>query len=237
MTDTTTFVLIPGAWHGGWAWHPVAQRLHAAGHRAIALTLPGMAVGDDQTGLRLEDAVAYLVAEIERRDLSDVVLVGHSWGGLPITAAAHRLPGRISKVVYYSAMVPVQGASANDDNPPENAAYVRAAVEASPTGVVSIPFEIFRQVLIQDQPEAVQRLVHDLLVPQPGGYMLDPVDVPSVTTLGIPVAYLMAEDDRALARPGTEFAARIGQEPILVPGPHESLLTHPDELAKALLTL
>jgi pimeloyl-ACP methyl ester carboxylesterase len=233
---TSTFVLVPGAWHGGWAWHPVAQRLQAAGSDAVALTMPGLAAGDDRTGLRLEDAVSYLVSEIERRDLTDVVLVGHSWGGIPITAAAHRLPERVSKVIYYSAAVPVAEVSMNDENLPENAAYVRAAVEASPEGSVSVPFEAFQYVLMQDEPEALQRLVHDLLVPQPGGYMLDGLSAADAAPLTVPVAYVLAENDRALARPGAEFAARAGVEPILVPGSHESLLTHPDEIAKALLS-
>ncbi|MDT7568584.1 MAG: hypothetical protein QOG76_7208, partial [Pseudonocardiales bacterium] len=74
-----TFVLIPGAWHGGWAWRPVAQRLRASGHRAISLTMPGLTDGDDPRDLRLSDAVDYLVAEIRRRDLRDITLVGHSW--------------------------------------------------------------------------------------------------------------------------------------------------------------
>lgn len=63
------------------------------------------------------------------------------------------------------------------------------------------------------------------------------LDVDDVTTLGLPVAYVLAEDDKALARPGEEFAARLGVKPVLVPGGHESLLTHPDELTEALLAV
>ena len=51
------YVLIPGAWHGAWSWRPVAERLRAAGHRTITLTLPGLNDGDDPSGHRLEDAV------------------------------------------------------------------------------------------------------------------------------------------------------------------------------------
>ena len=73
-------------------------------------------------------------------------------------------------------------------------------------------------------------------MPQPGGYFLDPLDADDVTTLGVPAAYDLSEDDRALARPDAEFASRIGLTPVLVPGGHESMLTRPDEVAKALLT-
>lgn len=236
MTNAATYVLIPGAWHGGWAWHPVAQRLRAAGHVALALTMPGLGDGDDPVGLRLQDAVAHVVGEIERQDLRDVVLVGHSWGALPATGAAHRLTGRVSKVVYCCAPVPVRGVPLNDETPPEIAAYVRSLLEASSDQTIMIPFETFAPVLMQDEPELAQRIVYDLLRPQPGAYMLDALDVDEVTTVGIAAAYVLAEDDRALPRPGAEFAARLGLEPIMVPGTHEALLTHPDEVTAALLS-
>ena len=88
---------------------------------------------------------------------------------------------------------------------------------------------------MQDVAEEAQRLVADLLTPQPGGYMLDALDVPSVIEVGLPARYILSEDDRALPRPGSEFAARLGLEPDLVPGTHDGMLTHPDEVAKAIL--
>ena len=79
MTSTSpVFVLVPGAWHGGWAWQPVARRLREAGCAAVTITLPGLADGDKRGGLRLSDAVDHVVAEASHRDLSEVVLVGHS---------------------------------------------------------------------------------------------------------------------------------------------------------------
>lgn len=59
--------------------------------------------------------------------------------------------------------------------------------------------------------------------------------MPNVVELGIPARYIAAEDDKAMPRPASEFAARIGLEPIPVPGGHEGMLTHPDELAQAIL--
>jgi hypothetical protein len=81
------FVSVPGAWHGGWSWYAVGRRVLAAGHPALALTLPGLAMGDDPAGPRLSDATGHIVKEVERRDLHDVVLVGHSFAGIPICAA------------------------------------------------------------------------------------------------------------------------------------------------------
>ena len=118
MTSTSpVFVLVPGAWHGGWAWQPVARRLREAGCAAVTITLPGLADGDERGGLRLSAAVDHVVAEAGRRDLSEVVLVGHSWGGYVITGAAHRMAGRLAKVIYYNAVVPARGTAMVDENP------------------------------------------------------------------------------------------------------------------------
>jgi pimeloyl-ACP methyl ester carboxylesterase len=227
------YVFVPGAWHGGWAWHPVAQRVSAAGHRGVALTMPGLAAGDDARDLRLADAVTYLVTEIERRELTDVVLVGHSWGGIPIAGAAPRLGGRLRGIALVSAFVPRAGESMADAMSPEIGDFLRSTIAASPGHTIAVDFDSFRQSLMQDEPVNFQRLVYDLLVPQPGGYMLDALD--TVDFGDVPITYLLAEKDQALAAPGAELAARVGVEPTPLPGTHETILTHPDEVAKALL--
>lgn len=236
MTLTSpAFVLVPGAWQGGWAWQPVARRLREAGYAAVTITLPGLADGDERAGLRLSDAVDHVVAEVSRRDLSAVVLVGHSWGGYVITGAAHQLAGRLAKVIYYNAVVPARGTAMVDENA-EYAALARAGIEASPDGTVSLGREMVPMFLPEADKQA-QDLFFELLVPQPGGYMVDPLDVDDITTLGVPAGYLLSEDDRTLARPGTEFAARIGLTPVMLSGGHQSMLTRPDEVAKALLAI
>jgi pimeloyl-ACP methyl ester carboxylesterase len=235
ISSAPTFVLVPGAWEGGWAWQPVARRLREAGRAAVTITLPGLGDGDERVGLRLSDAVDHLVAEVGRRDLSDVVLVGHSWGGYVITAAAHQLAGRLAKVIYYNAVVPARGTAMVDENA-EYAAIMRAAIEASPDDTISVVREQV-PMLMPEADEQAQDLLFELLVPQPGGYFLDPIDVGDVTTLGVAAGYVLSEDDQALARPGTEFAARIGLTPVMVPGGHLSMLTSPDEVTKALLEI
>jgi pimeloyl-ACP methyl ester carboxylesterase len=232
---TRTFVLIPGAWHGGWAWRPVAQRLGAVGHRAVTLTLPGLDGDGDPSTFRLSDAVDHVVDEVVKRDLTEVTLVAHSWGGYPVTGAAHRLPGRVSKIVYLSALVPTPGKSLVEDNPPEVGKLMRAMIESSPDYSLTLSLELVQQTLIQDASEETQRLVSDLLVPQPGHYFLDPLELPALVAPGVAVAYLLSEDDRLLPRPGAEFAQRLNVAPTMVPGSHEALLTRPDEITAALL--
>jgi pimeloyl-ACP methyl ester carboxylesterase len=99
---SSTYVLIPGAWHGGWAWRPVAERLRAAGHQAVCLTLPGLGHGDDPSGHDLQDAVDHVVSEVERKELTNVTFVGHSWGGYPMGGAVHRTRSRRSSITAHT---------------------------------------------------------------------------------------------------------------------------------------
>lgn len=230
----STYILIPGAWHGAWSWRPVAERLRAAGHRAVTLTLPGMNDGDDPSGYQLRDAVDYIAGEVRRLESGNVILVAHSWGGFPATGAARLLGGRVDKLVYYNGHVPLPGRSLNDENPPDKRLSALRWVRESPVGAIPASLDYLERELMQGVSADLQRLVADLLTLQPGRYFLDFLDF-HPADLGIPMAYIAGDDDVAMPRPATETAARIGVRPIAVPGTHNGLLTHPDDVARAIL--
>ena len=231
-----TFVLVPGAWMGAWSWHPVARLLREHGHDVLALTMPGLSYGSSAHGLKLADAVDHVVREIEIRNLRDVVLVAHSWGGYPATGAAHRLTDRVGTVVYYNAVLPERGASMGDENEVYGKA-IQDSIAATPDGTVPIPLEAIRAGLMQDESAELQELVFGLTLPQPVGYMIDALDVPPVTAAGLPAAYLLGVADQSLARPGDEFAARLGVRPVQVPGSHMAMLSKPADIAAALMSV
>lgn len=230
----STYVLIPGAWHGAWSWRPVAERLRAAGHRAITMTLPGMSDGDDPSGYQLQDAVNYIDHQVRRLEAGKVVLVAHSWGGFPATGAAQLLAGRVEKLVYYNGHVPLPGRSLIDENPPDKRLSALRSINESPVGAVPATLAYLEQELMQGVSPDLQRLVADLLTLQPGGYFMGALDIHPID-LGIPMVYITGDDDLAMPRPAAESAARIGVRPIVVPGTHNGLLTHPDQVAKAIL--
>lgn len=229
-----TYVLIPGGWHGAWSWRPVANRLRVASHRAITLTLPGLGDGDDPSSYKLRDAVDYIVNEVCRLELERVILVAHSWGGYPATGAAHLLGDRVAKIVYYNAFVPVRGRSLIDETPPETRELMLALIDGSPVGAIAQSLDYVEQLLMQGVVPELQRLVADLMTPQPGGYFLGALDI-DAANLGIPAVYITGDSDHAMPQPGPEFAARLGVKPIVVPGTHDGMLTHPDEVANAIL--
>jgi pimeloyl-ACP methyl ester carboxylesterase len=117
--NTTTYVLVHGAWHSGQAWDRVVPLLARAGHRVFAPSLTGH--GDKahllspEVGLdtHVTDVVGLLVEE----DLTDVVLVGHSYAGLVISSVANQVPDRVADLVFLDAMVPADGESAIDVMP------------------------------------------------------------------------------------------------------------------------
>lgn len=233
----TTFVLVTGAWHGGWAWRPVAQHLRAAGHTVLAPTLPGLADGDDPTDLTLDDVIGSVVGLIEGQDLTDVTLVGHSWGGYVITGVANAVPTRVAKVVYWSAFVPAAGVPLFDECPPHYQELFAAMAAASGNNTVTMPLEVLQGGFIQDASEDVQKLVHSLLVPQPMQYFTAAVE-PLDQSHDFEAVYLLSEDDIGLP-PGeygwARFADRLGVTPVTAPGSHEACFTRPVELAEALL--
>lgn len=98
----TTYVLVAGNWLGGWAWEDVAERLKAEGHDVYPVTLTGLGDRVHLAGpeVNLDTHIDDIVNLIEFAELRDVVLVGHSYGGFPVTGAAERIPRRLTKLVY-----------------------------------------------------------------------------------------------------------------------------------------
>lgn len=109
------FVLVHGAWHGGWCYRETAHALRAAGHTVFTPTHTG--VGErahhSAENITLETHIRDVCGCIEWEELSDVILVGHSYGGMVITGVADRLSDKIRSLVYLDAFVPEHGDSLN----------------------------------------------------------------------------------------------------------------------------
>ncbi|WP_328727217.1 alpha/beta fold hydrolase [Streptomyces sp. NBC_00259] len=104
------FVLVAGTWLGSWAWDEVVPELRAAGHADHPLTLSGLAEKQGAPAGQ-QTHVQDIVEEVERRDLRDVVLVGHSYAGIPVGQAAERIGERLARVVFVDSIVPADGES------------------------------------------------------------------------------------------------------------------------------
>jgi pimeloyl-ACP methyl ester carboxylesterase len=109
-----TFVLVHGAWLGGWVWRPVAAALRSVGHEVSTPTLTGLGERAHlaHPAIDLDTHTQDILGVLEYEDLRDVVLVGHSYAGMVITAVAEQRPERLVHLVYLDAAVPQDGESA-----------------------------------------------------------------------------------------------------------------------------
>src|SRR5690606_21330910 len=111
-----TFLICHGAWSAGWAWKKVRAQLRAAGHEVFTPTYTGLGERAHQASraITLDTHIADVLGGIEYEDLSDIVLVGHSYGGMVATGVADRARERVARLVYLDAFVPANGQSLHD---------------------------------------------------------------------------------------------------------------------------
>ena len=110
----TTFVLLPGGWKGSWAYEAVVPLLERAGHAVHALTLTGLRPDDDNATVataNLDTHADDVLRLLDRAHITNATLVGHSYAGMVIAAAADRADGRVSRLVHLDAYVPRDGES------------------------------------------------------------------------------------------------------------------------------
>ena len=125
-----TILVAHGAWSAGWAWKKMHPLLAAHGHRLVTPTYTGLGERAHlaQRAIDLEAHIRDLLAVIEFEDLSDIVLVGHSYGGMVATGVADRVPQRIAQRVYLDAFVPRDGQALFDLISPEARSAMRKGV-------------------------------------------------------------------------------------------------------------
>lgn len=229
------FVLIHGAWHGGFAWDGVAEQLRQHGHAVEAPTLPGMHPGDDRAGIRFGDYVEAVVDVLQRQHRK-VVLVGHSSAGMLLQAAAPRVADAIRLLVFSNAFVVADGQSQLDNIPPDAAASLTALAETTPDGTVPVaPLEdFFRNLLMVGDPRKKQDALLQRLLPQPFSLLSGQVDTQPFEALDVAKAVLFCRRDQSADYLG--MAARLGSYSVVTAdGSHEMLFTDPVRYTRALL--
>ena len=125
----TTFVLVHGAWGGGWHWRRVADRLRSRGHAVFAPTLTGLGERAHQLhpGVDLSLHIADVLGVLRYESLDDIVLVGHSYGGFVVSGVAEAFPGKIRSIVFLDAFVPNDGEALVDIVQPAVQEVIRGA--------------------------------------------------------------------------------------------------------------
>jgi pimeloyl-ACP methyl ester carboxylesterase len=225
-----TCVLVHGSFQGGWIWKPVAERLAAAGHAVYRPTLDGSA--ERKGGVRPEITLTSLGNEIAGllfyEDLTDVIFVGTSTGGMVVCQAAEQAPQRIRRLVFMDALVPLPGESVPEINsrPPYDRSrlvYGPPPEEARGTVFAGLPADVYEWALARytQQPTAVTDDPVDLR-----GFWSRTwqVDVQRWRQSALPPE---AHQRRTAEKLGGSYAE--------LDAGHYAMLSHPDEIASYLL--
>jgi pimeloyl-ACP methyl ester carboxylesterase len=233
------FVLIHGAWHGGWCWAKVAKLLSDAGHRVFAPSLTGLADRAHLFGAQVTLAthVEDVVRLIEWEALDGCVLVGHSYAGNVLSGVADRLRERVAHYVFLDAVVPPDGVTRwrwADYNTEADRQARLLAIGGAGAGVAlpAPPPEVFG---ITDP--VLREWVGQRFTPMPAGTYLGEIGLENGATAGLPRTYIGVTDPPYLMmHPAYE---RVRDDPswrwCTTPGGHDAMLTAPEALVEQLL--
>jgi len=233
------YVLIHGAWHSGRDLEPLAASIARAGHTAFTPTVKGNRPGDSKnTGL--SEAIQSIVDYLADNELKDIVLAGHSYGGMIITAVADRMPDRIRRLVYWNAFVPNDGESVSDMLPPEYVALFDAIAAERGDGSVALPFPVWRDVFINDADLDTAKRTYDLLNPHPLKTLTDKIRLANnPSDLKVAKSFVNCTADVSLPHHcpwHPRLSKKLGLFRLVqVPGSHELCFSDPLRLAEAIL--
>lgn len=235
----STFVLVHGAWHTGALFEPLAQLIRDAGHTVYCPTLAGNNPDDPRT-LGLDAAITSIETYLADNDLSDVILMGHSYGGMIITGIADRCPERIRRLVYWNAFVPNNGECLNDMVPPHYVALFDAVSAACPDNSVMLPYPIWREAFINDGSAELAQSAYDQLNPHPYATFTDKISLtknPAEMEAG--KSYINCTEDTALPHSlgwHPRLSEKLGLFRLVqASGSHEVCFTNPTVLADAIM--
>jgi pimeloyl-ACP methyl ester carboxylesterase len=221
------YVLVHGAWHGGWCWRKVAERLRAAGHQVFTPTLTGLGerahLRDAEVSLRthVDDVIGVLRYE----ELADAIVVGHSYAGFVVREAADRAPERVRRLVLLDAWVGRDGDSMDSRAPDWFGNWV-----ASTTADDAIAVPPAAGVGITDTATAAW--LQGMLTPQPRQTFSQATRLTGAVDT-IPCRAIVCSPGNGI--PFGEWAGEFGWNTVTIESGHDAMLIAPGDVARVLL--
>ena len=235
-----TFVLAHGSWHGGWCWKRVAERLRSKGHTVYTPSYTGM--GDRahllSKDITIDTFVEDLVGVIQSYELTKVVLVGQSFGGVPISGVADRIPDRIAYLVYLDSVVVESGRTAFSYYPPAEAeARIKAAEKATNGLAVPVPQTLPAVWGLGKEGDPDYDWVRRRLTPHPLRTYTTVLTLRAPVGNGLPRTYVHCTQP---PNPVLEASTKLvrswsGWKWVDLAAPHDAIITHPDDVVAVLL--
>lgn len=194
-----TFILVHGSWHSAWNWHKVVPLLEKAGHKAIAVDLPGM--GRDKTPIaevRMKDTVDFLCRLIDQQE-GKVILLGHSKNGIMISQAAEYRAAKIEKLIYLAAYLVPNGKTQREYSLLDTHGWLKPYVTQHPeTGSHTLQAAIYEQGLYHDCEPYITELARYLLSHEPVESGITPLQLTEENFGSVPRIYIECTEDRAV---------------------------------------
>ena len=232
----TTYVLVHGSWHDGSLWEPVATHLRAQGHSVHCPTIAGHGPNADRnvTHAKCSQSIAdYIV----KHDLSEIVLLGHSYGGTIISKVAEAIPERIQRLIYWNAFVLQDGENMFDNMPEAYYELFTSLAAASGDNTVLLPYEVWRNAFINDADDQMAEETYKMLTPEPCQPFHDRLDLKILCTeypQKLPELYRRSSFACWFWHP--KMSSRLGEFKLVeMGGSHEAMFTRPQELATKII--
>jgi pimeloyl-ACP methyl ester carboxylesterase len=231
----STFILVHGAWHGGWCWSRVAPLLRAQGHEVFTPTLTGISDRAHvlSPAVDLSTHVEDIVRLIDAEGLTDVILVGHSYAGMVISGVAQARPTALALRVHLDAFLPFDGEAAIDLLPEGPAHHYREAVAGPGFGWL-IPPRSLEVLGVAEQADL--DWLTPRLTPHPWATYAESIRL-GAEEKSVAGVYIECVDWLRVFQPQAERAAARGWQTFELPTGHEAMVTLPAELASLLNTV
>ena len=236
MSGSRTYLCLPGAWMGAWTWQFVLERLRVAGHEARAIPFRGVGERAAELAPDLDNDVflADTLAYIEKEDLRDFVLVGHSFGSLIATLVTDRAAERIGHLVIIDGGIAQDGQSIFGRIPPEIVAKRKKLIRIV-NGTEVLPFAPVGSLIIDDPEMAAW--THRQLTPHPVACYTKPIRLFHPAGNGRPMTYIACTKPRYPVSAGmhekVQAMGHVRYRPI--EAGHNCILSAPDLVARELL--
>ena len=231
------FLLIHGAWHGGWVWNEISEILRYQRYSVSTPTLTGL--GEKKhllsSKITIETFIEDVVNHIIFEDLNNIILVGHSFAGSVISGVADKLKDRIQKLIYFDAMILIDGQKPFDITPKET---VEQRIELAKKfgNNISIPapspdafgvFDIKKSLLLEEK-----------LTPHPLSAFQSKLILKNEVGNGIPLSYIFCTKPVYKSLESSREVVRKMKWPIFeLNAGHDAMLTHPKETLNLLMKI
>ncbi len=202
-------------------------------------TVAGNNPGDPRT-TGLDGAITSIVDYIETNDLTDVILLGHSYGGMVITGVADQVPDRLQRLIYWNAFVPNNGECLNDMGPPHYVGMFDAVSAESPDNRVMLPFQIWREAFINDGSAELALASFEQLNAHPYATFTDQISLSmNQAEMRVAKSYINCTEDTALPQSlgwHPRLSEKLGLFRLVqIPGSHELCFAKPAAPAAAIM--